>query len=255
MEEYQFGEAQRQLHDFLWGEYCDWYIEFAKIRLASTGEAVTPVPVLVHVLETSLRLLHPFMPFVTEELWQHLRKHLNSPAESIMVSRYPEADADAIDPPAETVMETVIEIIHSIRNIRAQYRVASNRWVAAQIYAARLTPTLKAYSDTIQSLARAKPVTFLEKPLETAADDNALTLVLKEAEILIPMESVVDREAENKRLNKEIEQAQAEVNRLEARLTDQAFLTRAPAAVVEKERQKLYTLNNKLNRLKEQILM
>ena len=255
MEEYQFGEAQRQLHDFLWGEYCDWYIEFAKIRLASTGESVTPVPVLVHVLETSLRLLHPFMPFVTEELWQHLRKYLNSPAESIMVSRYPEADADAVDPPAETIMETVIEIIHSIRNVRAQYRVASNRWVAAQIYAARLTPTLKAYSDTIQSLARAKPVTFLEKPLETAADDNALTLVLKEAEILIPMESVVDREAENKRLNKEIEQAQAEVNRLEARLTDQAFLTRAPAAVVEKERQKLYTLNNKLNRLKEQILM
>ena len=91
LNEYQFGEAQRQIHDFLWGEYCDWYIELAKIRLQAND--TSPLPVLVHVLEKSLRLLHPFMPFITEELWQHLKKYLKQPqVESIMIAKYPEAD-------------------------------------------------------------------------------------------------------------------------------------------------------------------
>ena len=126
MEDFQFGEAQRQIHDFLWGEFCDWYIEFAKIRLLPGSKSPSPVPVLVHVLETSLRLLHPYMPFVTEELWQNLKKHLGWPeAESIMVAAYPEADKTAIDPAAEDEMEAIIEIIRSIRNVRAQYKVES----------------------------------------------------------------------------------------------------------------------------------
>ncbi|GAI72804.1 unnamed protein product, partial [marine sediment metagenome] len=104
MEDFQFGEAQRQIYDFLWGEFCDWYIEIAKIRLrSSVNEAPSPIPVLVYVLETSLRLLHPYMPFVTEELWQNLKQHLPpdwQATESIMVVAYPIADEAAIDPPA-----------------------------------------------------------------------------------------------------------------------------------------------------------
>jgi len=255
MEDFQFGEAQRQIHDFLWGEFCDWYIEFAKIRLRSAEERPSSIPVLVYVLETSLRLLHPYMPFVTEELWQHLKKQL-PPAwqvtESIMVSAYPVADEAAIDLQAEQVMECIIEIIHSIRNARAQYKVESTKWIEAQVYGGELTSTITPYSETIQTLARARPVTFLDKRQGNQPAENALTLVLKQAEVVIPMESMVDLEAEKKRLQREIEQSQVEVARLEARLRDNAFLTKAPASVIEKERQKLSTLTDKIERLKQQ---
>jgi len=258
MDDFQFGEAQRQIYDFLWGEFCDWYIEIAKIRLRSVTEgALSPIPVLVHVLETSLRLLHPYMPFVTEELWQNLKKHLPSDwqaSESIMVAAYPKAEDTAIDPEAERIMESVIEIIHSIRNARAQYGVESSRWIEARIYAGELTPAVTPYSQTIQTLARARPVTFLDSRQEGPVGENALALVLKETEVVIPMESIIDVEAEKKRLQKEIEQNQTEVARLQARLSDQAFLTKAPAAVIDKERQRLYTLTDKLGRLKQQII-
>ncbi len=254
MEDFQFGEAQRQIHDFLWGEFCDWYIEIAKIRLRSGAKEVpSPVPVLVYVLETSLRLLHPYMPFVTEELWQNLKGRLPSDwqvAESIMIAAYPETDGAAIDPEAERVMESLVEIMRSIRNARAQYKVESTRWVEVQIYGGELTPAIVPYSQAIQALARAKPITFLDKRQESSPTENVLVLVLKETEVIIPMESMVDLEAERKRLQREIEQSQTGVAQLEARLKDQAFLTRAPAAVVDKERQKLAAIKDKLERLR-----
>jgi len=257
MEGFQFGEAQRQIHDFLWGEFCDWYIEFTKIRLRLAGEAPSPIPVLVYVLETSLRLLHPYMPFVTEELWQHLKHRLPSgwaATESIMVAAYPEVEDKVIDPQAERVMESVIEIIRSIRNARAQYKVESRQWVEAQIYSNQLTSAIIPYSQTIQTLARARPVTFPGSRQEAPPQENALVIVLKESEVIIPMESMIDLEAERKRLQDEIEKSQAEVVRLEARLNNEDFLTKAPAAVIDKERQKLYSLTDKLERLKQQIL-
>jgi len=257
MEDFQFGEAQRQIHDFLWGEFCDWYIELAKIRLRSTKEVLSPIPVLVYVLETSLRLLHPYMPFVTEELWQHLKRRLPSEwsvTKSIMVAAYPEAEDKAIDPQAERVMESVIEIIRSIRNARAQYQVESRRWVEAQIYSSQLSSAISPYSQTIQTLARARPVTFPGSREETPPQENALVMVLKESEVIIPMESMIDLEAERKRLQGEIEQSQAEVARLEARLEDRAFLTRAPAVVVDRERNKLAMRKDKLERLKQQLI-
>jgi len=253
MENFQFGEAQRQLHDFLWGEYCDWYVEFAKIRLRSE-QAPSPLPVLVHVLEASLRLLHPGMPFVTEELWQNLKQRLPSgwqKTESIMVADYPEAEEKAIDPPAERVMESIIEIIHSIRNVRAQYKVESAKWIEAQLYAGELTPAITPYSPTIEALARARPLTFLDRREEITRGENMVALVLKESEVIIPMASMVDLEAEHKRLEKEIEETRNEVARLEARLKDKAFLSKAPAVVVNKERQKLATSKDKLERLKQ----
>ena len=254
MEDFQFGEAQRQIHDFLWGEFCDWYIELAKIRLRSSVEVLSPIPVLVYVLETSLRLLHPYMPFITEELWQNLKQRLPSerPApESIMVAACPEADDKAIDPQAERVMEAVIEIIRSIRNVRAQHQVESRRWVEAQIYSSQLSSAIIPYSQTIQALARARPVTFPDS--KAARRENTLVMVLKESEVIIPMESMVDLEAERKRLQDEIAKSQAEVARLEARLKDKAFLTKAPAAIVDKERNNLAIRKDKLERLKQQL--
>jgi valyl-tRNA synthetase len=254
MADFQFGEAQRQLHDFLWGEYCDWYVEFAKIRLRS-GVAPSPLPILVYVLEASLRLLHPCMPFVTEELWQNLKQCLPpdwQKTESIMVADYPRVDKKAVDPQAERVMESIIEIIHSVRNVRAQYKVESSRWVEAKVYAGELTPTITPYSPAIETLARARPVTFLESR-EALKGKNIVALVLKESEVIIPMASMVDLEVERKRLQQEIEEAQTEVARLEARLRDKAFLRKAPAVVVNSERDKLAVRNDKLQKLKEQL--
>ncbi len=256
MEDFQFGEAQRQIHDFLWGEFCDWYIEFAKIRLRAGGGVLSPILVLVYVLETSLRLLHPYMPFVTEELWQSLKCHLSSDwqvSESIMVAPYPEADDKAVDPGAERVMESVIEIIRSIRNARAQHKVESSHWIEAQIYSKQLAAAIIPYSQTIQTLARARPVTFPDSKQEAPPREKALVMVLKESEVIIPMESMVDLEAERKRLQGEIGKSQDEVARLGATLRDKAFLTKAPAAVIDKERQKLNTFTDKLERLKQEL--
>jgi valyl-tRNA synthetase len=258
MRGYQFGEAQRQIHDFLWGEFCDWYIEFAKIRLNSTTkEGLSPIPVLVYVLETSLRLLHPYMPFVTEELWQNLSIRLPSHgkvAESIMIAAYPDTETPVIDFQAELVIESIIEIIRSIRNTRAQYKVESTRWVESRIYAGELASAITNYSQTIQTLARTSPVTFPDGRWEGLPSENTVVSVLKDTEVVIPMKSMVNVEVERKRLQDEIEQSQAGVARLEVRLNDQAFLNKAPATVIDKERQKLHTLTDKLERLKQKNL-
>jgi len=254
MDNFQFGEAQRQLHDFLWGEFCDWYIEFAKIRLGAKD--ASPLPVLVYTLETSLRLLHPFMPFVTEELWQNLKKHLPAgwhKTDSIMIAAYPEADEKAVDPPAERVMEAVIEIVHAIRNARAEHRVESGRWIEAQVCAGELTKAVSAYSPAIEMLARARPLSFFKRREEAPPVENVLALVLKSSEVIIPLESMVDPAAERKRLEREIAQTGAEVARLETRLKDKAFLTKAPEAVVAKERDNLNMRKDKLERLKQSL--
>jgi valyl-tRNA synthetase len=253
---FRFEEAQSQIHEFLWGEYCDWYIELAKIRLRDASLQNSPVPVLVHVLETSLRMLHPFMPFVTEEIWQALRNAQaidDQRVESIMVTAYPEADDSQLDPSSERIIETVVDIIRSIRNTRAEHNVEAGIWVEAQVYVGDLTASVNAHFQAIESLARTRPLTFLQKHRESQTGENVVVSVLKDAEVVIPMESMVDVAAEIIRLKKEIDQNQAESSRLEVRLQDSQFLTRAPAAVVEKETAKLTTINDKLTRLKQEL--
>jgi valyl-tRNA synthetase len=252
LEDFQFGEAERQIHDFLWGEYCDWYIELAKIRLQKND--ASSLPVLLHVLEKSLRLLHPFMPFITEELWQNIKKYVSGiNAESIMVAPYPEADETLIDAAVEAEIDTIIEIIHNIRNIRAQYKVEPNRWVEASIYTGSLLDkSLIPYTKAIQALARANPVSFMKGEPKTETGDNTLVLPLPKITLVIPMSSMFDLEVEKQRIEKERDNIQKEVSRLEARLQDEVFLTKAPPAVIEKEKQKLYTLNDRLEKLKQQ---
>jgi valyl-tRNA synthetase len=255
MESFEFGDAEKQIYDFLWGEFCDWYIEMSKIRLRPGTSGPSPVPVLVHVLEGSLRLLHPYMPFITEELWQHLIEHMpGEHAESIMIAPYPVADLSMVDTPAEQTTSDIIEIVHAVRNARAEYKVDVTRWIAAELYAGDITDAVKAYANVIETLARVRPVTFLNRRRgEKEEAKNALVLVLKDADVVIPMESMVDIQAEKERLTKEISGAEVEKGRLEVRLTDQAFLTKAPAAVVNKEKEKLATLTDKVARLKQEL--
>ena len=254
MADFQFGEAERQIHDFFWGEFCDWYIEISKIRLGRS--TISPLPVLTFISEALLRLLHPFMPFITEELWQNLKERLPEgtlgPA-SIMIAPYPAADEKAIDPEAEQVMDSVIEIIRSIRNTRAEHKVAPARWIEAQIYADKLAPAIMLQSEAIETLARARPLTILNRDRRQTKGEKALAMVLKEAEIVLPWAGMVDLNAEKQRLEKEIDTNQKETARLKERLKDTAFISKAPPAVVEKERSKLQAHEDKLLRLRQEL--
>ncbi|TET39699.1 MAG: valine--tRNA ligase [Dehalococcoidia bacterium] len=249
MEDFQFGEAQRQIHDFLWGEFCDWHIEMAKIRLK---ESPSPMPVLAYVLETSLRLLHPFMPFITEEIWQSLSQRLDGEmAESIMIAPYPVADEGAIDAEAEKKMELVIEVIRAIRNARAEFKVEPSKWIEALVVAEEAKPIFENQAQAIETLARVRPLTIIGT--KDARPDRVKTLVLKGAEVILPMAGMVDLVAERARLKKEIEGIQAEIARIEARLKDEEFLSKAKPDVVQRERERLATQRDRLIRLSERI--
>ncbi|MBE0480204.1 MAG: valine--tRNA ligase, partial [Dehalococcoidia bacterium] len=241
MEEFQFGEALRRNYDFIWTEYCDWYIEIAKIRLRARDEGPSPVPILIHVLEKSMRLLHPFMPFITEEIWQRLKgfRSDDHPA-SIMIAPYPEADRGLLDSEAEKEMESVIEIVRSIRNARAESRVDPAKFVEAVIVAGEAKPALESHAPSIAQLARVNPLSVVQNRQQAdLGEDKARVIILKDAEVILPLEGMVDFEAERQGLLKEIEINEIELQRIENLLSNEAFLGKAPPSVVDRERQKV----------------
>ena len=264
MQDFQFGEAEQQIYDFVWSKFCDWYIEIAKIRLR--GQLTpSPLPFLVNTLEKSLRLLHPFMPFITEELWQSLKVRLLRPdtigacndtmkmPASIMIAPYPLADDKSFAPEAERVMDSVIEIIHSIRNARAQYKVKPGKWIEAQVYTGELLSGLVNEAHMIETLAKVRPLAILGRQERESTKGKVLVLVLKEAEVVLPLAGMVDQLAEEQRLLKEGEEIKGRIAQLKARLRDKAFLSKAPAQVIEKEKQKLAMLEDKLKRLHQEL--
>ncbi len=255
MESFQFGEALRRIYDFLWTEYCDWYIEIAKTRLRDAGDAAPPLPVLVHVLETALRLLHPFMPFITEEIWQRIREHdPEGKPDSIMIAPFPTADTGAFDDEAEREMESVIEIVRSIRNARAESKVAPAKFIEAVIAAGASRPSLEAHAPTISTLARVRPLTFVDgAESKDLSRDRAKTLVLAGVEVILPLEGMIDVAEEKGRLLKEIESGRSEIARIEGLLAKESFIEKAPAAVVDRERQKLAERRDMLSRLGEKL--
>jgi valyl-tRNA synthetase len=255
MENFQFGEAEQQIYDFVWSKFCDWYIEIAKIRLRSQSTP-SPLPFLANTLEKSLRLLHTFMPFVTEELWQSLKQRLPDKGQmpaSIMIAPYPLADDKSFAPEAERVMDSVIEVIRSIRNVRAQYKVKPSKRIEARVYTGELLPSLATQANIIETLAKVRPLTMHSRRERKPDKEKVLVLVLKEAEIVVPLKGMVDRLVEEQRLMKESEEIRERIAQLEARLRDNAFLSKAPAQVIEKEKQKLVMLEDKLKRLHQEL--
>ncbi|MFO7773636.1 MAG: valine--tRNA ligase [Dehalococcoidia bacterium] len=266
MQGFQFGEAEQQIYDFVWSKFCDWYIEIAKIRLRSQLTP-SPLPYLVNTLEKSLRLLHPFMPFITEELWQRLlgaqrgrpvvhsqlvANDVGMPT-SIVIAPHPIADDRTFAPEAEQVMDSVIEIVHAIRNVRAQYKVRPDKWIEAQVYTGELLSSLSTEANMIETLAKVRPLTILRRQERGPTNDRALVLVLKEAEVVLPLADMVDRLAEEQRLLKESGEIKARILQLDARLKDSDFLRKAPDQVIEKDKQKLAMLKDKLERLYQEL--
>ena len=257
MAEFQFGEAAQQIYDFVWSKFCDWYIEIAKIRFRSSQPQPSPLPVLTSTLDTSLRLLHPFMPFVTEELWQNLRMGSDDKAQtvdSIMIAPYPVASTSAIDPEAERAMACVMDIVRSIRNARAERKVNAEKWIAAEIYATDLLPYLDSQKEMLEKLARVNPLSILSRHERKTEKEEALVLVLREVEVLLPLSGMIDLTVEKERLEKESSAIESIVQKLEQRLQDANFLSKAPPLVREKEKQKLDALEDKLERLRQELL-
>ena len=251
MEDFQFGEAAQQIYDFIWSEFCDWYIEIAKIRLRHQSTS-SPLSFLVNTLETSLRLLHPFMPFITEELWQNLKERLPNKDEMsacITIAPYPTANNKYIDPEAEQAMDVVIEIIRSIRNARSQYKVVSSRWIEARAYADEFLPCITSQAEAIEALGRVHPFTVSAREKRNV-DEEALAIVLRGAELVLPWAGMVDPLTEKKRLIKETEITQIRIEQLSTRLRDNVFLSKAPSHIIEREKGKLRALEDKVERLK-----
>ncbi len=255
MNNYLFGEAEKEIYDFVWGEFCDWYIEIAKIRFSNQDR--TPMPLLIFILEKTLRLLHPFMPFITEEIWQNIKQIaplLNREFDSIMVAPYPTEENHFIeDTNAENAMDSVIEITRSIRNIRAEYKVDAAKWIGAQVYAEELAQVLSEKAQLIEILAHARPLSILSRRERKTNKEKAIIQVLRGADLVIPLAHMVNIDAEHKRLGKEIAEAMASIERLEVRLKDKIFLEKAPGAVVDRERGRLQMHKDRLSRLQKEL--
>ncbi len=259
LEAYQFGEAGRRLYDFVWSEFCDWYVEISKLRLYSgdAPRAETARAVLLEVLEGSLRLLHPFMPFVTEELWQYLTRTPfalgRGYGPALIVAPYPEADTSALDPQAEADFGLVMELIRAIRNARAERRVDPSRWIEAIVVAGRHAQMLRSQAEVLSRLARVDVarLQIVEELRERPAE--AVSLVVGEVEAYLPLAGLVDLAAERARLQEALRAAEAEVARVQAKLANPAFAQKAPPAVVEKERQRLARATEEAERLRARL--
>ncbi|MGQ9832764.1 MAG: valine--tRNA ligase [Candidatus Villigracilaceae bacterium] len=261
---YQYGQAGGLIYDFFWGDFADWYVETAKIQLAEGGErAIRTAETLVRVLDLSLRLLHPFIPFVTEEVWGHLRRAVRqSESLSWLAADWPEALIIAPWPqtrPEEAWEEAKIadfslvqEIVRSVRNLRAEKKTPPAKRLPAVLVGGVKTDLLKEQTAVIASLAGldAGQVSIYQTLLSRPED--AATLVVGEVEIYLPLAGMVDAEEERARLQKELSEAEAQIARLEKLLASD-FAVKAPAAVVQKERDKLTEWQAAAEKLRQQL--
>ena len=254
MGQYQFGEAQRVLHDFLWGEYCDWYIEMAKTRLSQQdGNGQSPMPVLVYVLERVLRLLHPFMPFITEEVWARLGERLPHDAdrpEALIVAPYPEADPNMVDEEAEAEIGAVIEIVRSVRNLRAEFRIQPSQTIGVAVDSPDYTEVVASEAPTLRSLGRVEPAPVGAGVPSTGSNDT-VSLVLSSGTVAVPLGGLIDLDREVRRLNDDLKKLTARIDGARNRLADERFLGRAPEEVVERERQRLDDMRDRHARMSD----
>ncbi|MCI1955516.1 MAG: valine--tRNA ligase [Oscillospiraceae bacterium] len=230
LEHFELGIAAQKLYDFLWDEFCDWYIEISKIRLNSgdEAEAQSARRVLVWVMSSTMQLLHPFMPYITEEIWQALPHG----GESIMVSRWPEFDEAHCFPEAAEEMHRIMDAVRAVRNRRAEMNVPPSR--RTHLYLAAASPeTFRKGTPILKRLAWANKVE-IGKEFRL---DGAVTIVTPDAKLYIPTDELVDRKAELARLTKELESAKKQQATAQAKLRNQQFLAKAPANVVEGVRQ------------------
>jgi valyl-tRNA synthetase len=253
MESYDFGEAGRQINEFFWSEYCDWYLEVAKAQLRDEATGERTAQLLRATLDHVLRLLHPFMPFVTEEIWQHLYADVpeaERPASALIVAPWPaptEVSARQIDDSAEEDFELLQEIVTRIRDARKQAEVDPAKRVAVILAGGAKTAMLKRQAGLIEQLARTEEPQ-VERRLANKPE-QAMALVADGVEVYLPLAGLLDIEKEQARLADEIAKAQALVERSRRVLDNPDFVVRAKPAVVQKERDALAAAEDTVARL------
>jgi len=254
LDRFELGEAGRMIYEFLWSEFCDWYIELTKARLydkENPRAKNTALYVLSYVLEHTLRLLHPFMPFLTEEIWQNVPHDEN--VKSIMISEWPTGDEGCINADIEARMTAIMETIKTVRNLRAEVGAAPGKRseVILNFTNEALRSTFEANTGYLVALAAAEPVTLLAAG--AAKPENAMTGVVEGVEIYLPLKGLIDVEKETARLTKEIDKLAKELKKLNGKLSNEGFLKKAPAQVVEGERTKLAGYEEKMKSLEARL--
>jgi valyl-tRNA synthetase len=245
--DYRFDVAARAVYEFVWDEYCDWYVELAKVQMQGGGEAQQRATrrTLIRVLEATLRLAHPVIPFITEELWQKVAPLAGKAGDSIMVAPYPVPDDSRIDEAAERELAMVKEVVNAARNLRSTMGLSPAAKVP--LYVADHAPELASHQAAIAALARLSEVRFSRH----LPEEDAPVSMTAHAKLMLHVE--IDRDAERGRLTKEIERLQSEAAKARAKLGNASFVERAPAAVVDQEKKRLADFEAKHSDLTTQL--
>jgi valyl-tRNA synthetase len=254
--QYRFDMATQAVYEFFWNEYCDWYLELSKQVLnavaATDAQKKGTRRTLIRVLEASLRLMHPMMPFITEEIWQRIKILAGAEGNSIMLARYPQADQKKCDVQAEVDIVWLQQIILGIRNIRGEMNISPGKQLPIFLRNGDDSDRsrLAAYQLFLMKLANIASIDWL-----VAGDTAPLsaTALAGNLEILIPMSDLIDKNAELARLQKEIERLKNDSERISSKLDNESFVAKAPADVISKERERLADNENALNKLREQM--
>ena len=255
IENYRFDLAAQAIYEFTWNEYCDWYLELSKISLQSDDEALQrgTRKTLLTVLESILRLAHPIMPFITEEIWQRVAPLAGINADTIMLQPYPVANEAQIDSNAITETNWVMNFILGVRRIRGEMNIAPGKPLPVLLQNGSNADQQSLTNNRIylQKLGRLESITWLNN--DETTPESAMALV-GEMKILIPMAGLIDKEAELARLEKEIQKINNDLPRVEGKLNNPAFVDKAPPEVIDKEKAKLADLRSMLNNLEQQQL-
>ena len=251
LERFELGEAGRAIYDFIWSEVCDWYIEIAKPRLynkEAAAERATAQHVLATVLVSAMKLLHPYMPFITEEIYQCLPHE----AESIMISKWPVADESLIDPEAERGMNAIMDSIKAIRNMRAEVNANPGKKIPAIMLVSEDLREVVAHNDSYIKLLGG--IDNLElRPLNGEKPENAMAAVVTGIEVYLPLAGLIDVEKETQRLSKELAAMEKDLKRAGGKLNNAGFLAKAPEDVIAKERAKYEELSGKIEAVKKRM--
>ena len=249
-EKYEFGEASRILYNFVWEEFCSWYIEIAKISLNGEDEATkkTTKSILVYVLDASLKMLHPFMPFVTEEIWQHI-PHTG---DSIVTSEFAKVDTSLVFENETENMQFIQDVITAVRNIRSEVNAPMSREIPIKIKYAQenVKEVLLSGSAYLEKFARPSEL-IIEREVEASETD--ISRILPGAEIYVSLSDLIDVAKEKERLGKELEKLQQELDRVNKKLSNEKFVGSAPEAVVAKEKEKQVAYQEQYDSVKERI--
>ncbi len=250
-ETYQYGEAGRQILSFMWDELADWYVEISKHALYGDDEAARSRTraVLVYTMDTCLRLLHPYMPFMTEELWQAIPHE----GKALMMASWPEADESYVDDSAENAMQTLRELVVGVRATRTEYGVEPGKRIEAIIAPGSMQKILMTYRYVFARLCNVHEVSFLEDGAAAPAPDEAAALVSADVTVYLPLAGMVDLDAERSRLEGELADLERQLARVQGLLGNDNFVQKAKPEVVQRERDKLADLTASINAVNERL--